>query len=153
MGVYENLKRLGISVPAVSVPAACYVPYVQTGDLLFLSGHIPKRAGAPWTGRLGGNMTTEEGAAAARSVAIDLLGTLEGATGDLSRVRRIVKVMSLVNSDPAFVEQHLVTNGASELLGEVFGEAGVHARSAFGVPALPLGVCVEIDLVAEVAPR
>lgn len=97
-------------------------------------------------------MTTDEGRQAARSVAIDLMGTLQAAVGDLQKVRRIVKVMSLVNSTPTFTEQHLVTNGCSELLGEVFGqEAGAHARSAFGVAQLPMGSCVEIELIAEVA--
>ena len=103
-------------------------------------------------GQLGKNMTTDEGKAAARAIAIDLMGTLQAAVGgDLTRVKRIVKVMSLVNSTPDFTEQHLVTNGASELLGEVFGDAGKHARSAFGVAQIPLGACVEIELIVEVA--
>jgi enamine deaminase RidA (YjgF/YER057c/UK114 family) len=96
-------------------------------------------------------MQTDEGKAAARAVAIDLLGTLHAAVGDLNKVVRIVKVMSLVNSTPAFTEQHLVTNGCSELLGQVFGDQGVHARSAFGVAQLPMGACVEIELIAECA--
>ena len=101
-------------------------------------------------GKLGHNITTEEGAQAARSVAIDLLGTLHAAVGDLNRVKRIVKVMSLVNSTPDYTEQHLVTNGCSELLGEVFGERGQHARSAFGVAQIPMEACVEIELIAEI---
>jgi enamine deaminase RidA (YjgF/YER057c/UK114 family) len=116
---------------------------------VFLSGHIAKKDGKPWVGQLGLTMTTEEGKAAARAVAIDLLGTLKAAVGELDKVQRIVKVMSLVNSTPTFTEQHLVTNGCSELLGEVFGSA--HARSAFGVAQIPLGACVEIELIAEVA--
>jgi len=125
---------------------------VQTGPLVFISGHIAKKDGKPWVGQLGLTMTTEEGKAAARAIAIDLMGTLEAATGgDLERVKRIVKVMSLVNSTPTFTEQHLVTNGCSELLGEVFGDAGKHARSAFGVAQIPLGACVEIELIAELA--
>ena len=96
-------------------------------------------------------MQTEEGKAAARAVAIDLLGTLHAAVGDLNKVKRIVKVMSLVNSTSEFTEQHLVTNGCSELLGQVFGDAGAHARSAFGVAQLPMGACVEIELIAELA--
>ena len=149
MSVTEKLARLGITLPPVAIPAAAYVHYVRTGSLVFLSGHIAKRDGKPWVGQLGLTMTTEEGKAAARSVAIDLLGTLQAAAGSLENVARIVKVMSLVNSTPTFTEQHLVTNGASELLGELFGEAGAHARSAFGVAQIPLGACVEIELIAE----
>jgi len=117
----------------------------------FLSGHISKKNGQVWAGQLGKNIQTEEGKAAARAVAIDLLGTLHAAVGDLNKVKRIVKVMSLVNSTADFTEQHLVTNGCSELLGQVFGDLGVHARSAFGVAQLPMGACVEIELIAEVA--
>ena len=150
MSISERLKALGITLPPVAVPAAAYVPFVQTGKLVFLSGHIAKKDGKPWVGQLGASISTAEGQAAARAVAIDLLGTLHAATGDLNNVARIVKVMSLVNSTPTFTEQHLVTNGASELLGEVFGERGAHARSAFGVAQIPLGACVEIELIAEV---
>ena len=148
----EQLKALGISLPPVSTPAAAYVPFVRSGPLVFLSGHIARRDGQPWVGKLGASMTTAEGAQAARAVAIDLMGTLQAAVGDLGKVRRIVKVMSLVNSTPTFTEQHLVTNGCSEFLGDVFGpEVGAHARSAFGVAQIPLGACVEIELVAEVS--
>ncbi|GAB3495229.1 RidA family protein [Curvibacter fontanus] len=150
MNINDKLKQLDITLPPVATPAAAYVPYVQTGKLVFLSGHIAKQDGRPWVGQLGKTMTTEEGKAAARAVAIDLMGTLQAAVGDLNRVRRIVKVMSLVNSTPDYTEQHLVTNGASELLGEVFGPQGAHARSAFGVAQIPLGACVEIELIAEV---
>ena len=150
--IYTRLDSLGISLPPVAVPAAAYVPYVQTGHLLFLSGHIAKRDGAVWTGQLGKNMDTATGAQAARAVAIDLLGTLQAATGDLKRIKRVVKLMSLVNSTSEYTEQHLVTNGCSELLGELFGpEVGAHARSAFGVPQLPLGACVEIEMIVELA--
>jgi len=150
MSINDKLKQLGITLPPVATPAAAYVPYVQTGKLVFLSGHIAKKDGKPWVGQFGKTMTTEEGKAAARAVAIDLMGTLQAAVGDLQRVKRIVKVMSLVNSTPDYTEQHLVTNGASELLGQVFGEQGAHARSAFGVAQIPLGACVEIELIAEV---
>ncbi len=150
LNVYDRLQQLGITLPPVATPAAAYVPYVQTGNLVFLSGHIAKKDGKPWVGQLGRTLTTAEGQAAARAVAIDLLGTLQAAVGDLNRVRRIVKVMSLVNSSPDFTEHHLVTNGASELLGAVFGERGAHARSAFGVAQIPLGACVEIELIAEI---
>ncbi|MES2245421.1 MAG: RidA family protein [Pseudomonadota bacterium] len=149
--IYDKLKTLGITLPPVSTPAAAYVPFVQTGKLVFLSGHIAKKEGKAWVGQLGKSMTTEEGKAAARAIAIDLMGTLHAAVGDLGKITRIVKVMSLVNSTGDFTEQHLVTNGASELLGEVFGPAGSHARSAFGVAQIPMGACVEIELIAEVA--
>ena len=146
----DKLKQLGITLPPVATPAAAYVPFVQTGNLVFLSGHIAKRDGKPWVGQLGKTMATEEGKAAARAIAIDLMGTLKAAVGDLGRVKRIVKLMSLVNSTPDFTEQHLVTNGASELIGQVFGDKGAHARSAFGVAQIPQGACVEIELIAEV---
>ena len=152
MNVYESLQKLGITLPPVAVPAAAYVPYVQSGKLVFLSGHIARKDGKVWVGQLGRNLGTDEGKAAARAVAIDLLGTLQAAAGgDLNRVQRIVKVMSLVNSSPDFTEQHLVTNGASELLAEVFGDKGAHARSAFGVAQIPMGACVEIELIAELS--
>lgn len=151
MSIYNKLSELGIELPPVSVPAAAYVPFVQTGKLVFLSGHIAKKDGKPWVGQLGRNMQTTEGRDAARAVAIDLIGTLHAAVGDLNKIQRIVKVMSLVNSTSDFVEHHLVTNGCSELMGELFGEKGAHARSAFGVAQLPMGACVEIELIAELA--
>ena len=151
MSIEQRLQTLGITLPPVAVPAAAYVPFVRTGNQIFLSGHIAKKDGQVWVGKLGQTMTTEEGKQAARAVAIDLMGTLAVAAGGLDKVVRIVKVMSLVNSTPEFTEHHLVTNGCSELLGEVFGEKGVHARSAFGVAQIPLGACVEIELIAEVA--
>ena len=129
--VYAQLTALDITLPPVAVPAAAYVPFVQTGNLIFLSGHIAKRDGQVWTGQLGKDMDT--------------------ATGDLNRIKRVVKVMSLVNSTPEYTEQHLVTNGCSELIGQVFGNTiGAHARSAFGVAQLPLGACVEIEMIVEV---
>jgi enamine deaminase RidA (YjgF/YER057c/UK114 family) len=149
--VYDRLKALGIELPATASPAAAYVMSVQTGNTVHLSGHIAKKDGKPWVGKLGATMTTDEGKQAARAIAIDLLATLHAHTGDLNRVKRIVKMMSLVNSTPDYTEQHLVTNGASEFFGEVFGESGKHARSAFGVAQIPLGACVEIELIAEVA--
>ncbi|WP_309679540.1 RidA family protein [Polaromonas sp.] len=149
--IYEKLEALNITLPAVAAPAAAYLPFVQTGKLVFLSGHLAKKDGKVIVGQLGKNITTEEGKAAARAIAIDLMGTLHAAVGDLGKVRRIVKLMSLVNSTPDYTEQHLVTNGASELLGDIFGDAGKHARSAFGVAQVPLGACVEIELIAEVA--
>lgn len=152
MSFYEKLSALKIELPSVATPAAAYVMYVQTGNTVFLSGHIAKKNGKVWVGQFGRDITTEEGALAARAVAVDLIATLQAACGgDLNRVKRIVKLMSLVNSTPDFTEQHLVTNGASELFGEVFGAAGKHARSAFGVAQIPLGACVEIELIAEIA--
>ena len=150
MSVYAKLAELGITLPPVAVPAAAYVPFVQTGRLVFLSGHLAKQDGKVWVGQLGKTVSTEEGKAAARSIAIALLGTLHAAVGDLNRVTRIVKLMSLVNSTHDFTEQHLVTNGASELIAQVFGIRGAHARSAFGVAQIPLGACVEIEMIAEV---
>ncbi len=149
MNVYDTLASLDITLPPVAAPAAAYVPFVQTGNLVFLSGHIAKKDGKPWVGQLGKTMGTDEGRLAARAIAIDLMGTLHAAVGDLNRVKRIVKLMSLVNSSGDFTEQHLVTNGASELIGQVFGSRGAHARSAFGVAQIPLGACVEIELIAE----
>lgn len=151
MTIDQRLAELGITLPAPAAPAAAYVPFVRSGSLLFLSGHLARRDGKPWVGQLGATMTTAEGQQAARATAIELMGTLKVAAGGLDRVRRIVKVMSLVNSTPTFTEQHLVTNGCSELLQQVFGpEVGTHARSAFGVAQIPLGACVEIELIAEV---
>ena len=150
MSIYDKLAELNITLPPVATPAAAYVPFVQTGNLVFLSGHIAKQDGKVWVGQFGKTMTTAEGQAAARAVAIDLLGTLHAAVGDLNRVTRIVKLMSLVNSTADFTEQHLVTNGASELIGQLFGARGAHARSACGVAQIPMGACVEIEMIAEV---
>ena len=154
--VYKKLAELNITLPPISVPAAAYVPYVQTGQLIFLSGNIARKDGQAWVGQLGKNVSSEDGKAAARVVAIDLLGTLHAAMAakgkTLNDVTRLVKVMSLVNSTADFTDQHLVTNGASELFGEVFGPVvGAHARSAFGVAQLPMGSCVEIEMIAEVS--
>jgi len=151
MGVYEKLKEKGIILPKVGKPVAAFVPWVKAGNLIFVSGNIAKRDGRPWAGKLGKEISLEDGKEAARGIAIDLMSVLHSAIGDLEKVRRIVKLLVLVNSDPGFTEQHLVANGASELLVEVFGERGAHARSAFGVAQIPLGACVEIELVAETA--
>jgi len=123
---------------------------VRTGNLVFLSGHIAKKEGKAWVGQLGKTMNTEDGKAAARAIAIDLMGTLNAAAGGLDNVKRIVKLMGLVNSTSEFTEQHLVINGASELFAQVLGDKGAHARSAFGVAQIPQGSCVEIELIAEV---
>jgi len=150
MSTYETLKKLNISLPAVTAPVAAFVPFVRSGNLLFVSGQIAKKDGKPWVGQLGDSVSTQQGQEAARSIAIDLLATLDAATtGNLDGIKRIVKLLVLVNSSSRFTEQHLVANGASELLGEVFGERGKHARAAFGVAQIPFGACVEIDLIAE----
>ncbi len=156
MSAYDNLKNLGIELPPVAAPAAAYVPFVQTGKLIFVSGQIARKDGAVWVGQLGKNITTDEGKIAARNCAIQLMAVLHAACqaqgGDLNNIKRIVKVMSLVNSTADFTEQHIVTNGCSELLGQVFGaQNGAHARSAFGVAQIPLGACVEIELIAELS--
>ena len=153
MSVYQKLTSLNITLNPPAAPVAAYVMYVQTGNLVFISGHLPKHAdGSVITGQLGKNVSVEQGQQAARAATIDLIGTLQEACGgDLNKVKRIVKVMSLVNSTPDFTDHHLVTNGCSELLGEVFGDAGKHARSAFGVAQIPRGACVEIEMIVEVA--
>ncbi|HEV7920128.1 MAG TPA: RidA family protein [Thermoanaerobaculia bacterium] len=144
MIIQETLNALGITLPEPTPPLAAFVPFVRTGELVYISGHISKQRG-----KLGADVTVEEGKEAARLVAIDLLGTLKAAVEDLERVRRIVKLLVLVNSTVEFSEQHLVANGASELLRKVFGDKGAHARSAFGVAQLPFGAAVEIELIAE----
>jgi enamine deaminase RidA (YjgF/YER057c/UK114 family) len=150
VSIYEKLEALNITLPELTLPVAAFVPFLRTGNLLFISGHIAKNGAKPWVGQLGENMTTEQGKTAARAAAIDLLGTLHAAVGDLNQVKRVVKLLVLVNSTPGFTEQHLVANGASELFEEVFGDAGKHVRSAFGVAQIPFGSCIEIELVAEV---
>ena len=149
MSAFEKLNALNITLPQLAPPVAAFVPFLRSGNLLFSSGHIAKISGKPWLGQLGANLTTVEGKDAARAVAIDLMGTLHAAVGDLTQIKRIVKLMVLVNSTPAFTEQHLVANGASEFFAEVFGDIGMHVCSAFGVAQIPFGSCVEIELVAE----
>jgi len=150
VSVQDNLRAAGITLPPPTPPGAAYVPTVQTGNVLYVAGHIARRGQEPWRGRLGADLTTAQGQEAARATAVLLLATLQGALGDLERVRRIVKLLVLVSSAPDFTEQHLVANGASELLVSVFGPRGAHARSAFGVAQLPLGACVEIEMIVEV---
>jgi enamine deaminase RidA (YjgF/YER057c/UK114 family) len=154
MTIYQQLQVLGITLPAVATPAAAYLPFVISESHIYLSGHIAKKDGKVWIGQFGKNMQTQEGVHAARAVAIDLLGTLDAACSSLGKslndVKQIVKVMSLVNSSPEFTEHHLVTNGCSELLSAVYKERGAHARSAFGVAQLPMGACVEIEMIARI---
>jgi enamine deaminase RidA (YjgF/YER057c/UK114 family) len=149
VSVYEKLKALNITLPKPEPPVAAFVPFVRTGNLVFVSGHIAKKDGKPWTGKLGADLTTEQGKQAARGIAIELMATLQAAAGDLDKIKRIVKLLVLVNSASTYTAQHLVANGASELFVEVFGERGPHARSAFGIAQIPLGACVEIELIAE----
>lgn len=148
----ERLAELGLTLPEVPKPVAAYVPAVRTGNLVYTSGQVPlvdgKLAG---TGKLGADLTTEQGAELARICALNALAAVKSEVGDLSRVVRIVKVVVFVASDPAFTDQPKVGNGASELLGAVLGEAGKHARSAVGVASLPLDAPVEVELIAEVA--
>jgi len=151
VSVYDKLRAIGISLPPVTPSVALFLPFVRTGNLIFVSGHIARRDGEPWVGQLGQQITVADGQKAARAIAIELLAALHAATSDLNSITRIVKLLVLVNSAPTFTEPHLVANGASELINEVFGDRGPHARTAIGVAQLPLGACVEIELIAEVA--
>lgn len=147
----DRLAELGITLPPAPPPAASYVPWVRSGSLVLTSGQIPVVDGTPVsTGKVGGAVTLEEGQEAARVCAVNVLAQLRAAAGDLSKVRRLVKVTVFVASDPSFSQQHLVANGASDLFAEVLGSAGPHARSAVGVAVLPLDVPVEVEAIAEV---
>jgi enamine deaminase RidA (YjgF/YER057c/UK114 family) len=149
----ERLQQLGVDLPPPLAPVAAYVPCVRTGSLVYVSGQVPLVEGRPsHTGRLGGGVSLEDGAAAARRCAINVLAALKAELGELSLVRRVVKVTGFVASDPGFTDQPKVVNGASELFAEAFGEAGRHARAAVGVAALPLGVPVEVEAIVEVQP-
>ena len=153
--VYERLNALQIDLPDVPVPVvagydAAFVPFVRTGNLVYLSGRLAKKDGKPWSGKMGEQITTLEGKQAARGIAIELLATLQSALGDLDKIKRIVRLLVMVNSTPNFTEPHVVANGASELFLEIFGERGAHTRSTFGSAQIPFGACVEIDLIAEV---
>ena len=148
-----KLKELGIVLPTPGAPIANYVNAVRTGNLLFLAGKGPTGPdGKDIVGRLGKDMTVEQGYQAARSVAINQLAVLKAELGDLKRVTRIVKVLGMVNSDPAFTQQPAVINGYSDLLVSVFGEKGKHARSAVGMATLPNGIAVEVEMIVEISP-
>lgn len=151
MSIEATLADKGITLPAAPMPAANYVPFVQTGNLVFVSGQISQDENGLVTGRLGDGMSVEEGAAAARRCGLALIAQLKAAVGDLDRVRRVVKLTGFVNSTADFTDQPKVINGCSDLMVEVFGDAGRHARAAVSAPALPLGVAVEIEAVFEVA--
>ncbi|HUG84416.1 MAG TPA: RidA family protein [Euzebya sp.] len=147
----ERLAEVGITLPPAPSPAASYVPWVRTGDLVFTAGQIPVVNGVPVaTGRLGEELGVEEGQAAARQCAINVLAQLKAAVGELSTITRLVKITVFVASTADFHSQHLVANGASDLLGMVLGDAGLHARSAVGTAVLPLNVPVEVEAIAEV---
>ena len=147
----ERLAELGLSVPEVAKPVAAYIPAVRSGNHVFTSGQLPMRDGQLMnTGKVGGEVTQEEAVACAQQCALNALAAVRAELGDLSAVKRIVKVVCFVASTPDFTGQPLVANGVSELLGEVFGEAGRHARSAVGVPVLPLDAPVEVEMIVEV---
>jgi enamine deaminase RidA (YjgF/YER057c/UK114 family) len=147
----ERLQELGVDLPAPAVPVAAYVPCVRTGNLVYVSGQVPSLDGKPThLGHLGDDVDLEAGRAAARTCAVNVLAALRAELGELSRVRRVVKVTGFVASTPGFTDHPKVVNAASELFGEVFGDAGRHARAAVGVAALPLGVPVEVEAIVEV---
>lgn len=147
----ERLAELGLSIPAVPTPVAAYVPAVRSGQQVFTSGQLPMRDGELMAvGKVGGEVTPEEAYACARQCALNAIAAVRSVVGDLTAVKRVVKVVAFVASTPDFTGQPQVANGASELLGEVFGDAGVHARSAVGVPALPLDAPVEVEILVEV---
>jgi enamine deaminase RidA (YjgF/YER057c/UK114 family) len=147
----ERLADLGLSVPEVPTPVAAYIPVLRSGNLVFTSGQLPMRGGQLMlTGKVGGEVSQDEAVECARQCALNALAAVRGEVGELSAVKRIVKVVVFVASTPDFTSQPLVANGVSELLGEVFGEAGRHTRSAVGVSVLPLDAPVEVELVVEV---
>ncbi len=147
----ERLAELGLTVPEVAKPVAAYIPAVRSGHHVFTSGQLPMRDGELMlTGKVGGEVSQEEAVECARQCGLNALAAVKAEVGDLSSIKRIVKVVAFVASTPDFTGQPLVANGVSELFGEVFGEAGRHARSAVGVSALPLDAPVEVELVVEV---
>ena len=151
MSIENRLTELGITLPDAPAPAANYVPFVQTGNLVFISGQISQNEAGLITGKLGDSMSVEQGAEAARRCGLALIAQLKAAIGDLDRVKRVVKLTGFVNSTPDFTEQPKVVNGCSDLMVQVFGDAGRHARAAVSAPSLPLGVSVEIEAVFEIA--
>jgi enamine deaminase RidA (YjgF/YER057c/UK114 family) len=152
MSIPSRLAELGIELPAAAAPVAAYVPVVIAGNIAHVSGQLPFVDGKLVTGRLGEDVSLEQGTVAARACGLMILAQLQAALGSLDRVERIVKLGAFVNSAASFTDQHKVANGASELMAEVFGEAGKHARSAVGVPALPLGAAVEVDAIVALKP-
>ena len=153
MSAEENLKKLGIDLGTVSAPVANYVNAVRTGNLLFLAGKGPRAdaGGARPTGKVGRDYTPEQAYQHARSVGLDLLAVMRQELGSLDKVKRVVKVLGMVNAVPEFTDHPKVINGCSDLFVEVFGEAGKHARSAVGMGSLPMGIPVEIEVIVEVS--
>ena len=150
MSIAARLAELGIELPEANAPAANYIPYVQVGSLLFVSGQISMNADGLITGKVGADLTVEEGAAAAKTCALSLLAQVSAACdGDMDRLKRVVKLTGFVNSTPDFADQPKVINGASDFLVEALGDAGRHSRSAVSAGALPLGVAVEIEGIFE----
>ena len=152
MSIANRLAELGIELPAAAAPVAAYVPVVVVGPIAHVAGQLPFVDGQLVTGRLGEDVSLEQGVAAARACGLMILAQLESALGSLDRIERIVKLGAFVNSAGSFTDQPKVANGASELMAEVFGDAGKHARSAVGVPVLPLGAAVEVDAIVAVRP-
>ena len=152
MSIEQRLAELGIELPQPAAPVAAYVPVVVAGNLAHVSGQLPFVDGKLVTGRLGEDVSLDQGHAAARACGLMILAQLKAALGSLDRVERVVKLGAFVSSAASFTDQPKVANGASELMAEVFGEAGKHARSAVGVPVLPLGAAVEVDAIVEVRP-
>jgi enamine deaminase RidA (YjgF/YER057c/UK114 family) len=150
MTIQQRLAELGIELPAAAAPVAAYVPVVIAGNLAHVSGQLPFVDGKLVTGRLGEDVSLEQGHGAARACGLMILAQLQAALGSLDRIERIVKLGAFVNSAAGFTDQPKVANGASELMAEVFGDAGKHARSAVGVPVLPLGAAVEVDAVVAI---
>ena len=150
--IEQKLAELGLELPQPAAPVASYVPAVEVGGLLYISGQLPFIDGKVVTGRLGENVSLEQGEAAARACGIMLIAQMKAALGSLDRVERIVKLGAFISSTPEFTAQPKVANGASDLMVQVFGPAGQHARSAVGVPVLPLGAAVEIDAIVAVRP-
>jgi len=150
MGAEARLRELGLELPSPAAPVGNYVPAVRTGNLVFVSGHGPVGKDRVITGKVGSALSLEEGYDAAKVVALGLLGSLKALIGDLDKVCRIVKLLGMVNCDPTFTDHPGVINGASDLLVEVFGEKGKHARSAVGMNALPFNIAVEIEMIVEV---
>ncbi len=150
MSFEAKVKELGLTIPPAPAPAAAYVPAVQSGNLIFVSGQLPSENGQLVKGILGNDLVLEDGYRAARLCAINCLGAVKSLVGSLDRVVRIVKVTGFVAATPEFTDHPKVINGASELMQQIFGEQGKHARAAIGMASLPLGVAVEVEMIVEV---
>lgn len=150
--INDRLAELGITIPTLAAPAGAYLPFAITGNLVFTAGQLPFSGGAlPATGKVGAEVAADDAKLYARTAVLNALAAVEAAIGSLDRVTRVVKLVGFVSSDPSFTGQPGVINGASEVLGEIFGEAGKHARSAVGVAVLPLDSPVEVELIVEFA--